>query len=498
MRKAAILSLCFVLFLAVFACSAAADITVTSSFGEDNPTFGSDDQDASNPNLDDDDSDYHQYATGTARLSNNGTANVTIDSISVSEKMTFDSDDEGTSNPLNITLTNPVTVPAGGTADAELKARIPAGLDAVNSKQEAVAFNVADITFKSGSSNMASFSSYMQRENKLEIKDIDVVIGDSTESINDEDDEVEEVKPGESVTLKIAAENKYRDDDDVPIDADMGEWSIGGDIDEEDDLDFGELDSGEESDEDDGTFTFTVEEDVDEDDYKFIIFVYGEDEHGAKHGERIETKFNVERNRHEIKIQDISVVPTSLDCGDSFTVRVEVSNIGQKNEDEVSIRVENSDLNIDSWKTNIDLDDGESTTKTFGLTMPEDAETGSKAFTVIAYYDYNEETDRDTFNIEVDSCAATDTQDTTDEQNDTAPQDTTGTSDTTPATGGTATAQPTDDSTPVAPAPITTVRTSKSGGFRDSTIYVLLLILAIVIVVLIGAFLIAKLLIAGR
>jgi hypothetical protein len=501
--KKIILSLCFVLFLAVFACSASADIAITSSFSADSPTFGSDDQDASNPNLDDDDNDYHQYVTGTVSVSNNGTSNVTIDSISVTEKMTFDTDEEGTNNPLNITLKNPVTVGAGSTANVELEARIPAGLDAVNSKQEAVAFNVADISLKSGSSTVASFSSFMQRENKLEIKDIDVVIGDDTQSISDEDDEVEDVKPGDRVTLKIKAKNTFKDDDDVEIDADGGQWEIYGDVDEEDDLDFGDLGAGDESDEEDGEFDFKVGDDVDEDDYKFEIIVSGEDEFGAKHGERLTTKFNVNKNRHEIKINDIKVMPTSLDCGDSFTVKVDISNIGQKNEDEVSIRIENSDLNIDSWKTNIDLDNGDETTKTFDLSIPSDAETGSKAFTVTAYYDYNEETDRDTFNIEVSTCGAGDSTDSGDDSTDSGDDgsdDTTSQGDTTtsPLTGGTATAQPTQDSTPSAPAPITTVRSSKSGGFRSSTVYILLLILAIVIVVLVGALLIAKMLIAGK
>jgi hypothetical protein len=47
--------------------------------------------------------------------------------------------------------------------------------------------------------------------------------------------------------------------------------------------------------------------------------------------------------------------------------------------------------------------------------------------------------------------------------------------------------------------PVTSVSTSgRSSGFRDGTVYILLLILAIVIVVLVGAFLVAKVLISAK
>lgn len=72
MRKLAILGLCAVLMLAVFAYSASAAVSVTSAFSETQATFGGASQKASNPQLDEDDSDYNVYAVGTVAVFNNG------------------------------------------------------------------------------------------------------------------------------------------------------------------------------------------------------------------------------------------------------------------------------------------------------------------------------------------------------------------------------------------------------------------------------------------
>jgi hypothetical protein len=481
MKKIGILGICMILLFAVCAFSASAAVSVTSNFGDTSATFGGSDQKASNPDLDEDDSDREVYVTGTVGVSNNGTSTVTIDDIAVTYKMGFTAED------LNITLKEGATLNASSTGQVKLDARISEKLDAVNSKQEAVAFNVAEIKLKSGSTVVSTFNAYMQRKNQLVVDNVKIEVGDDSQTVDDGDN-IEDIKPGDTVKLIVKAENKYRDSDDVWIDADDGKWEIGGDVDEEDDLDYGELDAKEE---DELDFTFTIDEDVDEGSYDFDVYVSGLDQYDARHGERVEADFKVERERHEISILDISVVPDAASCGESVAVKVEIANLGKKNEDEAVIRIQNDDLKIDTMKTNIELDKGDTTTKTFELLIPENPESlGGKAFTVIAYYEMNEETDRDTFTVDV-SCAAADDSDgdsSSDDDSQTQQQDTT---TSTASSGGVATAEPTDASTqPTAPSPVTTVRSGD--GFRDSSVYVILLILAIVIVVVVAAVLIAK------
>lgn len=475
MKKIGILCVCMILLFAVSAFSASAAVSVTSNYGETSATFGGEDQKASNPELDDDDSDQQIYVIGTVGVANNGTSSVTIDDINVIYKLGF------TASDFNITLNTGATINGSSTGQILINARISEKLNAVDSKQNAVGFNVAYIELKSGSTVVSSFNAYMQRENKLEIDNIKVVIGDDSQTIDNGDD-VEDVKPGDKVEIIIRAENKFRDSDDIDIDADEGKWEIDGDVDEEDDLDYGELGPKEE---DELIFDFTVDEDVDEGSYDFDIYVYGQDIYNAWHGERIEADFKVERERHEISVQNINIVPNAVNCGESFTVKVEVANLGKKNEDEVTIRIQNEDLEIDTMKTNIELDKGDTTTKTFDIMVPSDSPEGGIAFTVLAYYDFNEETDRETFTIDV-SCsvdAADGTSDDTTQQDDTTT--------TTASTGGVANAESTDASTDTSASnPITTVRSGD--GFKESSAYVILLVLAILIVVIVGAVLIAK------
>ena len=178
--------------------------------------------------------------------------------------------------------------------------------------------------------------------------------------------------------------------------------------------------------------------------------------------------------------------PTSLNCGEDFTVKIEVSNIGKSDEDEVTIQIFNDDLEIDTRVPNIGLDEGDSTVKTFDLTMPNQAEVGSKAFTVITYYDYNEESTRDVFAVDLESCE----QNSGSTDSGSTDSGTTGTTDTTPpaTTSGTTTAQ---TITGGAATQVTTT-SDDDGGLRASSIYIVLLILAIVIVIAVGAVLIVK------
>ncbi len=480
MKKFSILGLCAVLILAVFAAPALAAVSVTSTFSETSPIFGGADQKASNPDLDDDDSDYNVYDTGVVRVYNNGVSAVTINSVSALYNLGF------TESDMNISLVSAVTIAANSTADITLKARISEKLDAVNSEQKAAAFNIAAVTLKAGTATVATFNAYMQRKNMIEISDIDFEIGGETQSLKDDGDSIDDVKPGDSVKLTISAKNRFKSSDDIDIEADDGKWEIGGDIDEDDDLEFGDIGAGEEE---TLEFSFDVEDDVDDDEYDILVIAAGEDSFGAKHGQRIEGDFEVKKNNHEIRINSATISPATASCGESVAVEVSISNIGKNDEDEAAVRIYNEDLEIDSWKVDLSLDEGDDKKVVFDIAIPSEVDsTGSKAFTVVAYYDRSKETDRQTVSINIKSCEA-EQPSAPAQANATAPSTSTGA--TAAAGAGVAEAQPTSGST----VPVTTVTGTSGQGFRDSTVYVLLLVLAIAAVVMAGAFIIAKLLI---
>ncbi len=489
MKKIAILSLCVVLLLAVCAYSAAATLTVTSVYNKDNPTFGGSNQDASNPNADDEE-DEEIYVTSAVNLANNGTIAVTVASITVTPKQTSSSQ-TFMLNELNITLPAAVEVLAGSSAAVQLTARIPLDLDAVNSYLRESAFNVADIALKnSGGTTLATFSAYMQRENHLRFDKVYVRVGDSSDSVDDED-RVKEIKPGDEVEVEATAENTFDDgNDDVDIeDVELLVLIDDRDLDVDEDADFGDIGADEEETE---TVNFEVEEDADDDTYDMEITIEGEDEHGAQHGERINIDFDVEKNRHEIRIQDIIVLPTSAACGETVQVKAEVANIGKSDEDEVTLRISaiEQDLGIDQLMPNIELDEGDVTVKTFDMTIPKDTPKGTQAFTLITYYDFNEESDREAFAVSVTSCEYEEEEEEEEEEDQTGSQDV---PPPTTSTGGTTIADPVDGAD-ASPGPVTTVRDS-GDGFRDSTLYILLLVLAIIIIAVVGAVILVKVLV---
>lgn len=499
MKKLAILSICVVLLLALFAGAASANLIVKSAIDETHPLFGDSNQKASMPDHDDED-EHNIHDTGSVSIENNGTSAVNITSISVVTRTTS-RDKTFTENELNISLQNSIIIEAGNTASVALKARIPEGLDAIDSNLNAVAFYVADIKLKDNSgTEVATIPAYMQRENLLEFDKVKLIIG-SDESSIDDGDEIEDLKPGDSGQITVTAENKYDEDDEIEIkDAEFRIDLEGREIDlDDDEADLGDLDAEETSDEE--SIDFDVETDADKGTYDAKIELDGKDDYDAWHGEKMEASFKVEKEKHEIQIDSISAVPSKVTCGETVSFRIDLTNIGRNDEDEVTVRITETDLNIDALeKVNVDMDEGEETTKRIDIKIPENITSGSKTLTVIASYDFNKESDRDTYTIDVkcspqsndagdDSETNSDDTDNGDTQSDsTQSQDTSSI-----VASGTTTAQTTSSSS-TAPVPVTTVRSS--GGFRDSSVYIILLILAIIIAVVAGAAIVAKIIIS--
>ncbi len=83
-----------------------------------------------------------------------------------------------------------------------------------------------------------------------------------------------------------------------------------------------------------------------------------------------------------------------------------MANIVKSDEDEVTLRISaiEEDLGIDQLMPNIELDEGDATVKTFDIVIPKGAPEGVQAFTLITYYDFNEESDREAFAVTVTSC----------------------------------------------------------------------------------------------
>ena len=125
------------------------------------------------------------------------------------------------------------------------------------------------------------------------------------------------------------------------------------DIDDGDDLDedSGEFDlkAGESEEE---TLKFKIDSDLDEEDYEVEVEVYVD---GSKVLSSSET-FDVDRKKHDLVIKKITF-PDKVQCNYYPNLYVGVENRGEKDEDDVVVKISSLGLGITKQKTNLEIED---------------------------------------------------------------------------------------------------------------------------------------------
>ena len=474
MKNKIILSIMMVMALMLSVGIASAAVTVIDTFSDTNPFFGSSSQKASNPNADDS-ADENIYVSGDINLQNNA-ADVTITSITISTESGFSQTDDGSSGYINITLNDSDLIVNGNTTETvTLKARIPERLNAVNSVGVAKAFKVATVTFNFNDSSSVSTDVYMQRENRLTIDKVRVTSEDEYNGKSfDDGDDIDDLKPGEEIDVEITVENEYdNNDDDVDIeDVEIVIIIDDGDLDVDEDKDIGDVDA---DDKETGTLSFTLDDDADDDTYDGELYVTGDDEFGARHGETWDLDWEIKRKKNELKLKTTDISPGSVSCIRQVTFTTKIQNIGSRDQDEVALYVKNSQLNIDFSREDIEIDDSDRYTKSFDATIADDVKPGTYTVRFSVYYSGDEDDgvlgDLKDVDFVVSDCSVTTTPAEEEEEEiieviDIAPIVTT--------SGGNSIVETTETS------------------FRDSTAYTVLLILGIIAVIGIAIFLVLK------
>tara|TARA_Y100000310_G_scaffold272554_1_gene287606 strand:- start:414 stop:7118 length:6705 start_codon:yes stop_codon:yes gene_type:complete len=228
---------------------------------------------------------------------------------------------------------------------------------------------------------------------KLVIKDLDVKVGGKKDSNLEAGDKIDEpAQPGSSVDFILKIENLYTDEEDMKFDNVEVEIIIE-DIDDGDDLEdeTEEFDLDPEEDKKE-TISFDIPLEVDEGDYTVRVKVKGEDENNTYHRIEWRLTLEVEKDKHEVIIKDTSLNPSIITCDKDIGFGVEIINIGEKDEDDVSIEITNTQLELDLKETGIELDedpdhDDNSFKKTFYATLPEKLSEGTYPITYKVYYD---------------------------------------------------------------------------------------------------------------
>jgi len=356
-------------------------------------TVGSSTSDVSNPNHDSSSSQVINL-TGTLTVTNNGTFTVTNLGIdSVTAVSTFGSDIVLSTVGIDSSPTS-LAPNASGTITFRVKA--PKNLDAVDSNLAAVAFKVGSLVVNATENGTKITSSSvdinMQRKNQLTIKSVKWKIGGKSQTADEENDEVKDVKPGDKVRVEFEIENEYSDS--ANVDIDDVEFKIKSlesklDLDEDDDFDISSDDTQT------GSFEFDVDEDTDDGTYNVEMTLSGKDDFNAKHGQKVKIRFKVERESHEVAIKSTTLSPDKVGC-EATNVRLLVSyvNIGKSDEDEVAIEIDSPKLNNFNKKiTDIQLDEDDGDSSLFNILIPAALESGAYTIDVKTFYDQSKLSD---------------------------------------------------------------------------------------------------------
>jgi len=392
-------------------CISTANATVSANtFSSSTPTFGSSSQQASNPNADEE-ADENIYVNSTSIiLSSNVSTAVNVSSISYTYASGLSLSDLSLSYgslPTGITNTTNGTL--------ILRARVSEKVDAVDNDGDPVAIKVADAVLTLSDSNTITIPLYMQRENKLEIDKVLVSInGGSLKSYSSSGKTVD-VERTDDVEIQVKIENKYDESDDdvkiedITVNGDFGSSSdIAEDEDDVEDIDEDASDLDSEEDDTVDLMTFEVHEEADAD-YDAKIYVVGDDEHGARHGEKWDITFDVEVETHDLRLTKAELSPSEVSCSRTSTLRVTGINLGKRDEDDVRITVTNSALSLEQQKDMGDIENDEDDndfSASFTITVNDSVKAGTYPIYVRLYRDVDELDYTMTSSLIVKACTA--------------------------------------------------------------------------------------------
>jgi uncharacterized membrane protein len=153
------------------------------------------------------------------------------------------------------------------------------------------------------------------------------------------------------------------------------------------------------------TVTFSVPDDLTNDDYDVDVTLVGTDENGARHGDHWLFTLDIEVPRDEVTITNFELMSDTISCNENrVSLDITLENTGRDDQDDISIFVDSSKLDLMESVYNIQLDEADSTTKTFDLTLPKNLTPGNYFIQIIANVNSDDETDREAAQLTVETC----------------------------------------------------------------------------------------------
>ncbi len=221
-------------------------------------------------------------------------------------------------------------------------------------------------------------------------------IGDELRLDINEPDSGDDFAPGDTINIDVNVENDGSRKD-VIVEAFLYN------VDADNEIERVESDEIRIGSDDDNDFELEIvipfDEDVSEDD-EYILFIKTY-EAGDEDKQCVEEQLDIsiERERNDVRIKGISLIPQSAKPGEFVDISVNVINVGSRDEDDVFVRLTSTELAWDETSSGINLDDGESRDnegvfRFSRLLVPRSARAGTYSIlAVVNFDDGNEQAD---------------------------------------------------------------------------------------------------------
>lgn len=229
----------------------------------------------------------------------------------------------------------------------------------------------------------------------------DLIVESNIKITIDEPDSRDTYRPGNVINSLVTVENNQ--DYDSEFDVVITLYNVDSDEAISDEKESVDLDDGDEEEYD---FEFEVEDDVEEGAYALLVHVEDQENNTCNDAYVL---FDVERRDHDLSVKKIDSSSNSYCAGDSASLEVTVENLGSKDEDDVSVRVFNRQLSINSESELFDLNaygEKKDSKRTFvSFEIPEDATVGEYKLSVSPRYESSSLAQTVYETITVDACS---------------------------------------------------------------------------------------------
>ena len=246
---------------------------------------------------------------------------------------------------------------------------------------------------------------------RLIFSDVDVKVGGRTSNnLRDGDRIDEQAKPGDALEFRVKVQNNFTSEEnlkikDITVKVTIQNIDDGGDL-EEESKSF-DLSPGSDK---RVTLKFETPLEVDEDTFDVLIHAEGEDKNSTNHESDMKIRLEVNKETHALKITKASLSPAVVSCNrKSIQLSTSLINIGTDDENDVTFKVSNPELDID-LKDNINElraqpNEPESRfSKTYSFKINDDTTTGSYPITLTALYDNDRKRKEETATLTVNDC----------------------------------------------------------------------------------------------